>query len=55
MTTEDELIELKRVISTLKWDIPFIKNNELKAFKEQQLMECTMRLKKLQENQAEVA
>jgi len=51
MRDDDRISELKKVISTLEWDIPFIKDNDLKRFKEEQLEQYKVLLKELREKQ----
>lgn len=44
---DERIFELQKMISTLEWDIPRIKNNELKAHKEGKLSELKNELDKL--------
>ena len=44
---ETRAYELKKLVSILEWDIPHIKNSNLRAMKEKKLMECKHDLQEL--------
>ena len=44
---ERRLYELKKEISVLEWDLPNIRNNQLKEIKEKQLMHYKRELQEL--------
>ena len=44
---ERRLYEVKKVISVLEWDLPNIRNNQLKEIKENQLMQYKRELQEL--------
>lgn len=45
----DQMQELKRKISSLEWDIPLLKNNELKAMREKELLALKKKFAELQD------
>lgn len=46
--TEQKVAELRKIISTLEWDIPILKEGELKLRKEKELMMYRVELEQLQ-------
>lgn len=51
---DKRIYELRKLVSILEWDIPNIKNNELRGVREAQLMKCKVELQMLLERRAEV-
>lgn len=47
MLENNQINEMKKEISTLQWDIPFIHNMDLKLIKEKKLIDLKERLKVL--------
>jgi len=49
MDKENQIYELRKQISILEWDIPLIKNKDLKILKEKQLSQCKSMLEILKD------
>jgi len=51
ISTQEQIHELKRKISSLGWDLPNLKNKELKAIKEKEFVIAKKRLEELLSSQ----
>ena len=49
---DEQISELKKTISLIEWDIPHIKNSNLRALKEQRLADLRNEVNKLVEEKA---